>query len=95
MLEVDDPQLAEVPLIERDRFVGFFEELAILKNSGLLNDALVLYMFGYFAIRCYDSANFWAGLNRKQKLWSLFMDFAQEMKGADRKFTFERKRFRL
>ena len=95
LLERNDPELAQIPLIERDRFIGFFEELAILKNSGLLNDSITLYMFGYFAIRCYDSTNFWAGLNRKQPLWSLFMDFAKQQKEAEQGFTFQRQRFRL
>ena len=40
-------------------------------------EVVALYMFGYFAIRCHDSKNFWAGLNCEQVLWSLFMDFAR------------------
>jgi len=95
MLEADSPQLAEVSLIERDRFIGFFEELAILKNSGLLKKTLVFYMFGYFAIRCNESTQFWAGLNRKQQLWSLFMDFAKEMKETEKTFVFNKRRFKL
>jgi len=54
-LERDDPKLREIPFVERDRFLAFFEELALLKNSGLINDEVTLYMFGYFAIRCVNS----------------------------------------
>lgn len=95
MLEVDDARLKDLPLVERDRFIGFFEELAILRNSGLLNDTVSLYMFGYFAIRCYRSENFWFGLNRNQPLWSLFMDYAQQMEEAQQRFAFDRRDFKL
>lgn len=95
LLELDSPELREIPLVERDRFVGFFEELALMKNSRLINDQVALYMFGYFAIRCYKSSNFWGDLNKNQPLWSLFMDFAQQMETAQRKFKYSPQAFRL
>jgi hypothetical protein len=95
LLEKDDPALSEIPLIERDRFIGFFEELAILANSGLVNESVTFYMFGYFAIRCLDSTNFWINLNRKHDLWSAFMDFAEQMKETQRNFIFKKDLFHL
>ena len=95
LLETDNVKLREIPLVERDRFIGFFEELALMKNSGLMNNHVALYMFGYFAIRCYDSRNFWYDLNRDQPLWSLFMDFAVQMKVAQSNFRYNRSDFRL
>jgi hypothetical protein len=95
LLEVDSPELRSVPLVERDRFIGFFEELALMRNSGLINDQVCLYMFGYFAIRCLHSNNFWHDLNRDQQLWALFMDFAKQMDEAHKSFKYEAKCFRL
>jgi hypothetical protein len=95
LLETDDERLKDVSLVEKDRFTGFFEELALLRNSGFINDHVALYMFGYFAIRCFQSKNFWDGLNRNQPLWALFMDFARQMQEAERTFRYERRRFRL
>lgn len=95
LLETDSEALREIPLVERDRFVGFFEELALLRNSGFLNDHVTLYMFGYFAIRCHQSENFWFGLNRDQPLWSAFDDFAREMTVAHAEFVYDPRRFRL
>jgi|SRR5882672_242324 len=95
LLERDDKRLKTVPLVEKDRFMGFFEELALMQNSGLINDQVTLYMFGYFAVRCLDSANFWDGLNREHKLWALFIDFAKQMKTAERAFKYDRKHFHL
>jgi len=95
LLERDDPKLKEIPLVDRDRFVGFFEELALLKNSGLINDEVTLYMFGYFAIRCLDSKNFWYNLNRGQPLWGAFMDFAKQMKSMHKVYSYDRSRYHL
>ncbi len=95
LLERDDPKLREIPLVERDRFVGFFEELALLKNSGLINDEVALYMFGYFAIKCIDSQNFWFDLNKDQPLWGAFFDFAKQMKSMHMEYKYDRSRFHL
>ena len=94
-LETDDEKLKDISLVEKDRFMGFFEEFALLKNSGFVNDQVSLYMFGYFAIRCLDSNNFWHGLNKDHQLWALFFDFAEQMKEANKVFKYERARFRL
>jgi hypothetical protein len=88
LLEMDDERLRSIPLVQKDRFTGFFEELAIMRNSGLINDAVTLYMFGYWAIRCNQSDNFWYGLNRNQALWSLFFSFATDMERAHATFAF-------
>jgi hypothetical protein len=95
LLEEDDELLRDIPLIEKDRFLGFFEELALMKNSGLINDRVALYMFGYYAIRCFESKNFWYNLNREEPLWSLFIDFAEQMKIAEHRFQYKREEFHL
>ena len=95
LLETDDEKLRDIPLIQKDRFTGFFEELAIMRNSGLINDDVTLYMFGYFAIRCNQSKNYWHGLNRNQQLWSLFFSFAEDMERVYKDFKFDKKRFHV
>jgi len=70
LLEIDSPKLKEFKLIDRDRFLGVFEEIAWLKNSGLINDVACVYMFGYYAVRCESSEYFWAGMNKdNHTLW--------------------------
>ncbi len=95
LLETDDLRLRDVSLVERDRFIGFFEELALMRNSGFVNDQVALYMFGYYAVRCLESKNFWYGLNPEHSLWALFTDFARQMQEAEQNFQYERKKFRL
>lgn len=95
LLEGDSEKLRSIPLVQKDRFTGFFEELAIMRNSGLLNEQVTLYMFGYWAIRCNRSRNFWDGLNRDQALWSLFFHFAEEMEVAQKSFRFQPTKYHL
>jgi hypothetical protein len=95
LLETDDTALLDIPLIEKDRFIGFFEELALMKNSGFVNKPVCLYMFGYFAVRCLESKNFWHKLNKTQKFWTLFMDFAEHMRQAEKSFKYNRDDFHL
>lgn len=94
-LEYDAEELRDIPLIEKDTFTGFFEELALIKNSGLMNDQVAVYMFGYFAERCSKSENFWYGLNKEEILWSAFFDFAKDMDVAHKNFKYNKNLFKL
>jgi hypothetical protein len=63
-------------------FIGFHEELALMMESGLLRPAVVHYMFGYYAMACWKSDDFWNapnGLNRDGAYWRLFRSFAEKM----------------
>jgi|SRR5215203_4565382 len=95
LLEKDDPHLRDIPLIEKDRFLGFFEELALLRNSGFVNDRVVFYMFGYYAVRCVESKYFWRGLYARQDVWVVFRDFAKQMQETERAFEYDPREFRL
>ena len=95
LLETDDEKLREIPLIEKDRYLGFFEEFALLKKSGFINDEVSLYMFGYFAIKCLDSKNFWVNLNKSHDMWGLFRDFAKDMKEARKSFAYDEAKLHL
>lgn len=51
------------------------------------------YMFGYYALRCWESQHFWADVNRDSSYWALFRDFVEQMKQAEDSFKYERERF--
>lgn len=87
MVEIDSPQLNEIDLMERYRYLGFFETVSIAHNSGLINSSTVYYMFGYFAIRCYESQQFWIDINKNSFYWSEFCRFAMEMKAIERRLA--------
>jgi hypothetical protein len=45
-------------------------------NLGIIRREVAHYMFGYYAIRCWDSDASWHGVNRNSPYWSLFKNFA-------------------
>ena len=79
MIEGDDPAIAELPLWEKFEFLGFHEQIAIMMNTGLLSEAVVHYMFGYYATRIWDSELFWQDIDRNSPYWDLFRSFAETM----------------
>jgi hypothetical protein len=79
LLENDAPQLKDVGFEEKRAYLTFFEEIAVLKNSRLMNRDLAYYMFGYYATKCLESENFWSGMNKKDIFWNVFLRFATEM----------------
>jgi hypothetical protein len=95
LIEVDDPKLREFALKEKLHLTGFFEEIALLVNSAILRTHVAHYMFGYYALRCWESNNFWYGLNRDAKYWALLRDFVVQMKERENNFTYSRANFRL
>ncbi|MFA7241717.1 MAG: hypothetical protein WC091_16520 [Sulfuricellaceae bacterium] len=79
LLENDNPELAFISFEEKRAYLTFFEEIALLKNSRLINEDVAFYMFGYYAIKCYESENFWFDVVNKEIYWSVFLAFAATM----------------
>lgn len=104
-LENDSIELVSVPYKTKMRFLGFYEELAMLVNSKLIRKNVAFYMFGYHAIQAWDSENFWvlqnedgemAGRIDKEAIyWSLFKNFVFQMKELEKAFKFKKSIFRI
>jgi hypothetical protein len=90
MLMTNDPRLRDIPIQDKRNFGGFLEELALMVNSRLIRKEVAHYMFGYYAILCWESENFWHGIDRESIYWSLFRDFVGEMKRLDGSFVYDR-----
>ena len=95
LLEADDPALTEVPFKDKRDFLGFFEEVALMLNSGLIRPAVAHYMFGYYALRCAESENFWHDVNRESPYWALFNDFVREMRVVEDQFKIDKASLRF
>ena len=80
LIEDDDPKLSTISFKDKRDLLGFFEEVAIMLNSGVIRKEVVHYMFGYYAIRCWESDKFWKDINRDSPYWALFKNFALQMK---------------
>jgi hypothetical protein len=87
LLESDSGALSAIPIRAKISFVGFFEEIALLLNSRVIRDEVAHYMFGYYALKCWESKNFWILDERPQKpldnetepYWTLFREFIKRM----------------
>jgi len=71
-------------------FIGFYEELAMMTRGGLIRPAVVHYMFGYYALRCWESDDFWSpsagGPSRESLYWGLFRSFVERAKKEEERF---------
>jgi hypothetical protein len=79
-LAVDDPSLAEESIQEKRNFIGFLEEVALMVNSKLIRREVAHYMFGYYVQLAARSEHFWSGLDKDSRYWTVFREFAVEMK---------------
>ena len=95
LLESDSPRLRKYSTADRAHLLGVFEELALMLNSRLVTKHVAHYMFGYPALLCWQSKNFWHGLDRENPYWALFRDFASQMKAVQDSFSFNRRDFRF
>jgi len=95
LLERDDPSLASIAFKEKRDFLGLFEEVTLLMNSRLIRKPVAHYMFGYYAIRCWESEHFWADVNRESPYWAAFRKFVAEMRAVEDGFEYKPRRFRF
>ena len=83
LIQSNDECLIDGSKVSRDdkrAYLTFFEEVALLYNSGLIKQDVARYMYGYYAIRCLESERFWSGLKKSEKQWGLFLAFADRLK---------------
>jgi hypothetical protein len=80
----DDPKhkLRSLPFEKKRAFIEFYEDIAVMRYSGLLKKRIAYYMFGFYTIRCNESDDFWLNIEgeKDKHYWSLFKRFANEMK---------------
>lgn len=96
----DDEQIENLDYREKEDFLGFYEEIALMNQSRLLSDAMMHYMFGYYALAAYSSKSFSSNINLRSTYWSLFCllcerleRLEQNMRGGATATTVGRLRF--
>ncbi|HEY3128876.1 MAG TPA: hypothetical protein VGL91_05420 [Acidobacteriota bacterium] len=97
-LEDDAPELATLSFEKKQDLIGFYEDIALAVNSRLLKKEVAHFMFAYYALRCWESKNFWQGINRDSHYWTLFRYFIQEMQSVEERLQAnppKLRRFRL
>jgi hypothetical protein len=82
----DDPrgQLLKMHRSRKEAFVGVYEEIALMLESGIIKKQIAYYMFGYHTILCYENKDFWTTeMDLEHRYWTLFRRFAEQMKKID------------
>jgi len=79
LLDIDSVELTRIGVHEKFRFLRFYETIAIYLKTGLIQKDIAFYMFGYYAIQCRNSINFWNNINIDSPYWHLFNEFSETM----------------
>ena len=95
LLDTDNTKLIEIPNERKLQFLGFYEQVALMLNSKLIESEVAHYMFGYYAVRCIDSVNFWNGEDKDSPYWALFRHFADRMKEFEKDFRFDNSKLKF
>jgi alpha-D-ribose 1-methylphosphonate 5-triphosphate diphosphatase PhnM len=95
LLDTNDAELSNISFKDKRDYLGLFEEVALSMNSRLIRRQVAHYMFGYYAIRCWESQSFWGDVNRNSIYWRVFRDFVEQMQEVERGFNYHRRDFRF
>jgi len=86
-LENNSEEITKVSHTDKSNFLVFFEEIAMMMNSKIISKEIVQYMFGFYAIKCWECDNFWKGdLDRNDPYWHLFKEFASNLQKKEGQF---------
>lgn len=85
LLQSESEEISEVSISDKTEFIGLYEIVAISMNSGLIKKEVAFYMFGYYAIKCWNSELFWNDdLEKESSYWHAFRDFVVKMETLER-----------
>ena len=92
ILEGDQEEFKRISKMDKYYFLGFYEQVAIAVNSGLIRKNVAHYFFGYFARRCGESENFWykdesSTINKNSYHWMAFRKFVEKMRKIEKNRT--------
>ena len=90
LVENDSLELKKIPKFNKYYFLGYYEEILIALNSGLIKKDVVHYMIGYYALRCWESKNFWyiddkTIIDKNAYYWKLFAEFVSIMQKIEKR----------
>lgn len=87
LADCNDPRLTQIDIKDRRDILGFYEEVALKTNSGLIRKQVAHYMFGYYAIKCWKCEYFWDSIEKYSIYWCLYRDFVYQMIDEEQKLA--------
>jgi hypothetical protein len=83
LIEVtDQTEIDKIDVDSRSELPAFFEDLAIIVNSGTVGADVAHYFFGYYVIKCWDNDAYWKDMreSKDDPYWRLLKLFVAEMR---------------
>ena len=90
LAETNDMKLTEIEFVQKRDLLGLFEEVTLMLYSKIIKKEVAHYMFGYYAVRLYEANYFWNDVNKGSYYWSVFCNFAEDMKAIENKLSVSR-----
>src|SRR5882724_3213213 len=86
LLRTDSPRLRKLKHFQREEFLGFYEDLALMLHSGLIQEHLAFYAFGYWLDKVWNSKHFWQDpKNKENGYWFLLRQLQFRMQARKEK----------
>ena len=65
--------------------MNFFEQVALMKQSSLIQENVVFYTWGYEIMQAFNDKSFWSGMGegKDDRFWRLFNVLAVRMNALD------------
>jgi hypothetical protein len=83
-IEAQGPnQLRAIAKNDKVDFAAFYEDVALMMNSGLIRPEVAHYWFGFYAVSADEDDAFWSDLNKELPYWRVFRQFARTMRQLD------------
>ena len=72
-LDSHDSKLAQVSKSDKLKFLGFFDDLAILINSGLVDKIIANQTFGFYVQKAWENPDMWWEDNTKESEYRMLL----------------------
>jgi hypothetical protein len=76
---IGQPGIETVANTDRHAFMAFFEQLALMKQSQLIQENIIYYTWGYDLKLAYQDDRFWNSIDKNDKYWRLFNVLAERI----------------
>jgi hypothetical protein len=94
-IQTKNPKISQVNKKMRSDYAGYFEQIALLTNSGVLKKEVACYMFSDDAIQCWECEEFWKDFDKSDSYWGLLRKFVEDMKAIRNKLKPSKNKLRL
>ena len=78
-LDGDDERLGEIDKIDKLKFLGFLEEIALMVNSGLIDKKIANQSFGFYVRKAWDSPYMWWEGNQQDSEYRILLLWLKEV----------------